>query len=223
MKNAQYLSNIKYNQLFSHLTDSELLEIINHCRIKEYSKGGIIHLQKQPCNSLGIVLDGDVLIQRLDDNGRVLTIVNLRVGESFGGNLIFADQVNYPMTVSANSNSTILHVDKETIVELCQKDKTFLVEFIRSISNKAILVSNKLNAVTMKSIRGKIIDFLSQEYTIQQSLRIKLPFSKKDWAESLGIPRPSLSRELSKMKADNLIDYSKNWILIKWESPDDAW
>jgi CRP-like cAMP-binding protein len=223
LKNAQYLSNIKYNQLFSHLTDSELLEIINYCRIKEYSKGGIIHLQKQPCNSLGIVLDGDVLIQRIDDNGRVLTIVNLRVGESFGGNLIFADQVNYPMTVSANSNSTILHVDKETIVELCQKDKTFLVEFIRSISNKAILVSNKLNAVTMKSIRGKIIDFLSQEYTIQQSLRIKLPFSKKDWAESLGIPRPSLSRELSKMKADNLIDYSKNWILIKWESPDDAW
>ena len=222
MKKIKYLSKIKSNQLFSHLTDNELLEIINHCSIKEYSKGGIIHLQKQPCNSLGIVLDGDVAIQRLDNDGRVLTIVYLKMGESFGGNLIFADQVSYPMTVSANSNSVILHIDKDTILELCQKDKTFLVEYIRSISNKAILVSNKLNTVVMKSIREKIIYYLNQEYAAQQSQRIILPFIKKDWAESLGIPRPSLSRELSKMKADNLIDYSKNWILIKWKIPDDT-
>lgn len=210
----KFISDIKANKLFSNLSDSELLELITYSRILEYSKGTIIHLQKQPCTSLGIILEGDVVVQRLDDNGKVLTIVNLEVGESFGGNLIFADHGNYPMTVSANSDSVILHVNKETVIELCQKDKAFLIEFMRSISNKTILVSNKLNAVTMKSIREKIIDFLVYEYTIQQSLRIKLSLSRKDWAENLGIPRPSLSRELSKMKADNLIDYSRDWILI---------
>lgn len=218
MKYKNYISDIKTNKLFNHIPDSMLLDIISCSHILKYPKGGIIHLQNQPCNSIGVILKGDVVIQSLDNNGRVLTIVNLGVGESFGGNLIFADQGKYPMTVSANNESIILHIYKDFIIELCQKDKIFLVEFMRSISNKTILVSNKLNAVTMKSIREKIIDFLVQEYAIQQSLCIKLPFNRKDWAERLGIPRPSLSRELSKMKADKLIDYAKDWILIVDES-----
>lgn len=39
--------------------------------------------------------------------------------------------------------------------------------------------------------------------------------SKKDWAEKLGVQRPSLSRELIKMKEEGLIDYDKEKIFIK--------
>ncbi|HZK44600.1 MAG TPA: Crp/Fnr family transcriptional regulator [Syntrophomonadaceae bacterium] len=218
MKNIKYFPDIKNNELFKSLSENEFLEVINYSRISTYLKKSIIHLQNEPCSSIGIILEGDVVIQRLDENGKVLTIVTLEVGESFGGNLIFSDQGLYPMTVSANSDSTILHVGKETIIDLCQKNKDFLIEFMRSISNKTIIVSNKLNAITMKSIREQIIDSLIQEYKVQQSLHLELPLNRKNWAESLGIPRPSLSRELSKMKADKLIDYAGNWILIIDES-----
>lgn len=88
------------------------------------------------------------------------------------------------------------------------------MEFVRTISNKTLLVSDKLNTVAMKSIRQQIIDFLAKQSALQSSLSIKLTLSKKEWAENMGIPRPSLSRELKKMKEEGLIDYSDRWITV---------
>ena len=38
--------------------------------------------------------------------------------------------------------------------------------------------------------------------------------SKKEWADKLGVQRPSLSRELIKMKEEGIIDYDKDTISI---------
>ena len=39
--------------------------------------------------------------------------------------------------------------------------------------------------------------------------------SKEDLAMKLNIPRPSLSRELIKLKEQGIIDYNKNYIELK--------
>ncbi|WP_198142847.1 Crp/Fnr family transcriptional regulator [Syntrophomonas zehnderi] len=185
--------------------------------IKEYRRGGIIHLQNEQCSSLDVILEGNIVIQRLDEAGKVLTVAAFAAGDTFGGNLLFADQNRFPMTVSASSDCVILHLDRQLLVYFCQKNQNFFMEFVRTISNKATLVSDKLNTVAMKSIRQQIIDFLAKESVLQGSFTIELHLSKKEWAENLGIPRPSLSRELKKMKEEGLIDYSRNWISIKDE------
>ncbi len=68
----------------------------------------------------------------------------------------------------------------------------------------------------MKTIRQQIIDYLTYQYHKQNSLRIILNMSKKEWSEKLGVHRPSLSRELSKMKREGLIDYDRNSVTIKY-------
>jgi Mn-dependent DtxR family transcriptional regulator len=67
----------------------------------------------------------------------------------------------------------------------------------------------------MKTIRQCIIDFLTYEYYIQNSLRIVLGISKKELAERIGVQRPSLLRELNKMRTDGLIEYDAHSITIK--------
>ncbi len=49
---------------------------------------------------------------------------------------------------------------------------------------------------------------------IKKNLFIKLPFSRKKMAELLNIPRPSLSRELTNMRDEGIIDFDKNIIKI---------
>lgn len=66
----------------------------------------------------------------------------------------------------------------------------------------------------MKNIRDKIIEFLTYEYYLQGNTVIKLRISKKELAEKFGIQRPSLFRELKKMKQDGLIDYDSSSIEI---------
>ncbi|WP_246578280.1 helix-turn-helix domain-containing protein [Clostridium frigoris] len=71
----------------------------------------------------------------------------------------------------------------------------------------------------MKTIRQCLIDFLLYESFSQNNLIIKLELTKKELAEKFGIQRPSLSRELNKMRMDGLIEYDAHSItIINYES-----
>jgi Mn-dependent DtxR family transcriptional regulator len=86
---------------------------------------------------------------------------------------------------------------------------------LRSISNKTIIISNKINDISLKTIRKSIINYLKYEYQLQNSYNLNIEMTKKEWAEKIGVQRPSLSRELMKMKQEGLISYSRNSITIK--------
>lgn len=211
-----YISIIKHIDLFNSFTAEELLQLFNkhNYEIKEYKKSNIIYLQNEKCSTLDIILKGNIIVQKIDSNGNVLTISSFGTGEVIGGNLIFAHNNIYPMTIAAKTTSIILHVKKDLILELCQINKDFLVEFLQSISDKTQILTNKIKSITMKTIRQCIIDFLTYEYYIQRDLRIVLGISKKELAERIGVQRPSLLRELKKMRADGLIDYDAHSITI---------
>jgi len=163
---------------------------------------------------MDLVLAGQVSVQKIDENGNILTISSFSSSDIMGANLLFASKNNYPMTITSKVNSIILHIHKELILELCQSNKNFLIGLITVISDKTLTLTDKINSITLKTIRQCITEFLIYEYSIQKSNVIKLGMSKKEMAERLGIQRPSLSRELNKMRKDGLLKYDANSITI---------
>jgi len=69
--------------------------------------------------------------------------------------------------------------------------------------------------LSLESIRKKIENFLMEEYKKQGSNIIKVSLSRKEMAEHMGIQRPSLSRELIKMRDVGIIDFNREVIIIK--------
>ncbi len=183
-------------------------------KIKRYTKNSVVYLQNERCKSLDIILEGEVFVQKIDAEGNTLTIYNFVSGDVIGENLLFSNRNNYPMTIIAKYNSTILHVKKELILRLCQENIEFLNNFLQSISDKTLILTDRINALTLKSIRQSIAEFLIQEYNLQKNLKIKLSMTKKELAEKMGIQRPSLSRELNKMRRDGLITFDSKYITI---------
>lgn len=217
MDAKNYLDIVKHTHLFKSFTTQELQELLGSrkCQIKKYGKNSIIHLQNEECCSMDVILTGRALVQKIDSNGNVLIITTFNTGDIMGGNLLFASNNTYPMTIISKSPSTVLHIKKDLILELCQINRVFLIEFLKSISDKTVIVTNKLKSITMKTIRQCIFEFLSVEYHNQKNNTIKLNISKKELAERIGIQRPSLSRELNKMRRDGLVEYDANSITIK--------
>lgn len=215
--NLKNLSNIRDCRLFSHFNDNDIQELLNSgfVSVKLYSKEDLLFSEGEYCNFLSLVLDGTIEIQKLDSNGNVLVVSTLNSGNVFGENLLFGDKNFYPMSVVAKENSKVLHIKKDYIYKLCSTNESFLRELLRILSNKALNLSSKLKQVTMKSIREMICNYLLEKYNKEKTTTIKLDFSRKDWADKLGIQRPSLSRELMKMRDLGLIDFSKNIIEIK--------
>lgn len=214
---GKYLKILGKNNLFKNFVQDELLQLFktNKYYIKKYKKDQVIHLQNEVCIFMDIILSGQVAGQKIDENGNILTISTFTANDVVGANLIFANSNHYPMTVMSKSDSIMLHIHKELILELCQKNIGFLTAFITVISNKSVILADKINSISMKTIRECIIDFLTYEYHIQKSNVIKLNMSKKEIAERFGIQRPSLSRELNKMRSEGLLEYDAKTITIK--------
>lgn len=202
--------------LFKCFSESELKNIFNNnYSIKKYNKNSIVYMQNEICNSLDIILDGIVVIRKIDSEGNVLTINDFTKGDVIGENLLFSINNKYPMTVFAKSEIEILHIKRELVLKLCQTNESFLYNFLQSLSSKTLILSDKIKTLTMKTLRQCIIEFLLFEYYAQDSTRIKLNMTKKDLAEKIGVQRSSLSRELNKMRKDGLIGFDSKYIIIK--------
>ncbi len=212
--------NIQYNieravndlsclSLFSDFTKVELMELLelSKCEVREYNKDEILHLQNETCRSMEIILEGKVTIQNINENGNVLTINAFAAGDIIGANLIFSSRNVYPMTVTASVYTTTMALGKELILVLCTRSTQFMQGLLREISDKTIILTEKINAISRKTIRQCILDFLNQESYSQGSNVIKLELSKKELAERFGIPRSSLGRELNKMCKEGLVEY----------------
>jgi CRP-like cAMP-binding protein len=215
-KTVDFIKLLLNTDLFKCFSEGELINIFNNDNyfIKTYTKESVIYLQNETCNSMDIILDGNIIIQKIDAEGNVLTISDFTLGDVIGENLLFSSSNKYPMTITAKSKTEILHIKRELILKLCQTNNCFLNIFLKSLSDKSMMLTKKITTLSMNNLRQSIIDFLMYENHRQKSSKIKLNMTKKELSEKIGVQRSSLSRELNNMRADGLIDFDAKHIYI---------
>ena len=213
----KYYKLIAGTNLFSSMAKDEIKALIKnrHIVLKNYKKGSIIHLEDEECRGIEIILSGEVVIENLDEDGNLLTITDFGFGDMLGGNLIFSSNPRYPMTITALSDSALLLLSKEIILELFKENSDFLKSYLQLISDNTYILSTKIKTNINKSLKEKIIIFLAHQQSIQKTDTIKLSMTKKRLAEKMGVQRTSLSRELKKMQNDGYIDFGRDYIQIK--------
>lgn len=211
-----FISILENTELFKDISMSTInhLFVQDSFNIKTYKKNSVIYFQNEKCVTFDIVLKGIVSVQSTDEKGNYISISDFTIGSELGGNLLFSHKNFYPMMVLAKTEVTLIHLKKDLVLSLCQSNTTFLSKFLHSISDKTLILTDKIKTLSLKSIRQCIIDFLMYESYVQKSNIIKLEVTKKDLAEKFGVQRSSLSRELNKMRKDGLIEYDAFSITI---------
>ena len=201
--------------MFKKKSKEEILKLFDdiNYNIKKYSKNDIITIEGDICTSIGLVLDGNVDIKRTLGS-KVIHVSSFSKGDVFGEVIAFSDINLYPATVIASSACEVMFISKNDFIKFCTCNEDFLSMFLNTLTNKIFLLNNSITNLTFSNIRQKICYFLINEYKIQKSKNIKLNITKEKLSESLGVTRPSLSRELINMKDDGLIDYSRTHIII---------
>ena len=192
------INQLQKNELFKGLSAEKIENVINKIKysIKRYSKNEIIANEDDVCTTLSLVLDGSVEIQRLYSNGKYIVLKRLSTGDVFGEALVFSKAKTYPATVMSLSESSIFFIDKEDVLKLCSTEEKILENFISLLSDKVFILNSKIKSISFKSIRQRVINFILDEVREQKNKNIILKNTKEEIAASLGIPRPSLSREL---------------------------
>lgn len=181
--------------------------------IKTFSAKEIIALEGDECKYIGVILDGTLDIKRMLSN-KIVKMTSVGPGHLFGEVIVFSDVNKYPATVISSSKSEILFISKDNFIKFCYTHADFLEMFLKDLSNKILILNKSIERLSYNSIRQKISNYILDEYQKQGSRFINISMTKQKLAETLGVPRPSLSRELINMKELNIIDYSKDTIKI---------
>ncbi|MDS0524265.1 Crp/Fnr family transcriptional regulator [Clostridium sp. SHJSY1] len=207
---------LKGNELFKNIDNKKLKEIISNIPYheREYHRGEVIAHEDQECRSLGLILEGHIEIIRLYSSGKSITIQKLGVGDVFGEALVFSSHSNYPATIEAVEKTNIIFINKEEVLKLCLEEEIILENFMTLLSDKVFMLNGKIKSISFKSLKQRVVNYLIKQSRLQKSLTIKLKDSKESIASYLAMPRPSLSRELIKLRDENLINFDRNTITI---------
>jgi CRP-like cAMP-binding protein len=193
---------------------SNFLNLSNYT-IKKYSKGNVVVIEGSKCEELGILLEGLLEAQALYPSGKLLTLTQLKPVEIFGEAVLFSKMNEFPATIEAIKDSKIMFIKKENLINCLTNCHKFMENLLELLSDKLLILNKKVKMLSLENIRKKIENFLVEEYKKQRSNIIKISLSRKEMAEHMGIQRPSLSRELIKMKKEGLIEFDKKTIIIK--------
>ena len=210
------MKEILRSGLFKNIEQNKIKSIFNEINysINEYDDNEVIAHEEDECNKLGLILEGNIELQRIFYNGNYIVLKKLTFGDVFGEALIFVKNSHYPATVISSGKSKILFIDKQEVIRLCLKEEKILENFLGLLSEKVLLLNNKVNSISYNSIRGKVINYILEESKRQKKDTIILSGTKEDISAYLGIPRPSFSRELINLKKLKLINYDRKSIKI---------
>ena len=210
--NADFLQN---TFLFSTISKSNLVKQIsdNHIYQRQYSKGVTLHSVNDTCQALDIVISGNIVAYSLSINGSSTTMFEFNKGSIIGANLLFGDSNNYPFNIYCLTDCQIIHINTNAVLEFLH-DYNFALHYIKSISRNSQNINKKIAIFSEKALRKKVMDYFMQQTIIQKSSVIMLPISKKQLADYLGVQRPSLFRELKKLKEEGIIEINNRTISV---------
>ena len=143
----------------------------------------------------------------------------LAPGDVFGEIVAFSSQSNWPVTVEAQQQCKALFISRERIVgecrQMCPWHRKLIENMLMIVSERAIALSRKVEYLSIKSIRGKISTYLLEQYKKAGKAIFMLPMNRNEMADFLNVSRPSLSREMCKMRDEGIIDFHRASILVK--------
>ena len=214
MKN--YLGLLKQIDLVKSFDTHQLESLLQAKgnKVNSYEKNNIVHFVGEVCENLEIILSGEVVVERIDESGKLMTIAEFFNGDILGGNLLFSKNPYYPMTVTAKKATIILEISKIQLFDLFTGSLDFLKSYLEYISDHSVILGDRIKHYVNRTIRECIMSYLDYESKKQDSNTIKLEITKKALAERIGVQRTSLSRELARMRDEGLIEFDTNSIKL---------
>ncbi|MGP1419224.1 MAG: Crp/Fnr family transcriptional regulator [Sphaerochaetaceae bacterium] len=207
LSNTPLFHGIQYNEI------ERMLPCLNP-REEAFEKGEVIFRSGSTVHEIGLVESGSVNI-----------VVNFYWGNShifghIGKGAIFAE--NYAAIpgkellcdVVAAEETEVLFLDLSKLMATCEHACGFhqrlIYNLLRISAQKSLNLSSRMMHIAPKSLRGRLLSYLSEQAMINGNVRFQIPFDRQQLADYLGVDRSAMSNELSKIQRDGLISFKKN-------------
>lgn len=217
----EYIPTLAKVDLFKGIAGPDLRLMLDCLEPKlfEYKKNDYITIAGEKLESIGIILEGEAVVVKENAAGNRVVMALLKPGDIFGEVVVFTDDAIWPGSVIAQEMCKVIFIPRQKIIgqchKLCHWHREIIRNMLKILSEKALLLNKKVEYLTIKSMRGKIAAFLLEQFRRTGKTTFVLPLNRNEMADFLNVSRPSMSREMRRMKEEGVIDFHLASVRIK--------
>lgn len=212
----KYLNQIKNSPVFFGMKDDELKGILEcfNARVRSYDTGEFIIREGDIIKCIYLILEGSVNIEKDSWWGRRIIISQLKRNDNLALAFVASKNTESQVDAVAEEKTKLLILNYEKCTSMCQnactRHKILINNLFEILSRENIELIQKIENISQKTIRDKILTYLSNEAKKRKSNIFELTFNRQDLADYLNADRSALSYELSKLQKEGVIRFSKN-------------
>lgn len=219
----KYIKIFMQCALFDDCTQAEVEQLLPclGAKLQTYRRNEMILSEGDATGKIGILVEGSASISSVDVFGRRSINAVVHPGEMFAETFACAALTKIPVDVISRENSTVIFLDYARLVNPCRENcgchRNLSHNLMRIIASKNLLFHQKLQILSKRSTREKLLAYLQLTAKQKQSLRFEIPFNRNELADYLECDRSGLSQELSKLQKEGVLCYHRSWFSLLQE------
>lgn len=212
----QYGEVLLQSALFRQIKEEELekLLVCLAFQMKTYEAEEYLFHTGDEIGHIGIVLEGCIEIIKENIAGERHIIAFLEQANMFGESIVCTSRRVAPVSTRARVKTTVILIPYKRVIESCMHACGFHTQLVsnmlRVLGDKNEMLNMKMELLLLKGMREKLATYLLKEAQRSGQLAFNITPNREALAEFLNVSRTSMSRELARMKEENLIDFYKN-------------
>lgn len=206
---------LEFLPIFENFTEAERTQLLSCGAVyeKSFARGQTVLHCGERTDALGVVLMGAVNIESNDLWGSRSILGRAEEGELFAETYALCGRVLMVDAVAAQP-SRIAFFQLGRLLDANASGEGWQKKLLRALllltAEKNLALSDRIFCTTPKSLRARLLTYLSQQARLHGARSFSIPFDRQQLADFLNVDRSALSKELGRMRDEGLLETSKN-------------
>lgn len=205
--------------LFDGLSEEEIvhaLSLFSACA-RRARRGEYLLRAGEPFCLFGIVLSGVVSVYMDDIDGERMMMASVGALDTFGESHAYLQTEESPVCIVAAEDTEVLWLSPASLYAHASDVLALRLRerFTALLARRALYQNERIQILSKPTIRARLVAFLTEWEVKTKSKTFSVPFDRSTLAVYLGVNRSALSRELSAMKREGMIDFYKSTFRLK--------
>lgn len=210
---------LRKTQLFARLTESEMRMLCARVSRTHFGRGETLFSEGDPCHGLFVVGTGRIRIFKLSASGREQVLAVEGPGGSFAELPVFDGGV-YPASASALEDAEVLFISRKDFQSYCREHPEVALKVLAVVGSRLRRLVGIIEDLSFTTVRQRLISLLLRlaeggGTVTKQGVRVELTTTHQDLAAELGTVRELVSRNLSRLQAEGLLEVDGRTIIVK--------
>jgi len=216
MTEREFLKSVP---LFSRLGEASLDAVLRLTRRRKFRKDEVIFHEKEPGDSLFVILHGRVKVAIFGDDGKEVTLSILSEGDFFG-EMSLLDQEPRSATIVAEEDCELLSLQRDDFTRAIEQDPGMSASLIQVLAARLRKANHQISTLALLDVYGRVARVI-QEMAEEEGKRLKdgrvvvrRP-THMDIAHRIGSSRETVTRMMRDLEENGHIETQGREIFLR--------